>query len=396
MMKKLQMIQDFLHEKNYDAWVIYDYECHNEAFQEIVGKIFLTRKVFVVIPKKNHPYMICHKIDVTPLKQNHIDDDFMLHVYQTWDELVNLLHHDLSQYQDVMMEMSEDGALPRSSYCDYGTVRLIEKCGVNVHSSADLLMSFIAPFKGESYDLHLLAMEKVQHIKDEAFSLIEKEIKENHRISEYDVQQFILRRMQEEDLVTDEPPVVAINEHAGNPHYTPNEKEYSYIKPHDLVLIDLWAKCNKENAVFADITWMGYVGRVVPTRYNELFHILEKAIDLGLDFINQNFPNRAVSGYEVDEVIRNYIKEKGYGNAFIHRTGHSISIDDTPHGKGVNIDSYETHDTRHLIDNICFSLEPGIYLEDCGFREEIDVYIQNKQAIVSGRRQREMITMDID
>lgn len=395
-MEKLEKVQAYLKENHQDAWVIYDYECHNDAFKEMVGKIFLTRKVFVVIPQMGRPFIICHFIDTTPLKQNHVDAIYDFHIYRTWEDMKALLQKDLAAYPHILMEISEEGSLPRSSYCDYGTVSLLSNYVQQVSSSADLLMSFIAPFEGESYRLHLLAMDKIQRIKDEAFLLIESKIKNKEKISEYDVQQFILRRMDEEDLITDEPPVVAVNGNAGNPHYTPNENEYTYIQKGDLVLIDLWAKCKEENAVFADITWMGYVGKKAPEKYEKIFHIVEHAIDAGLAFLNETLAVRPVAGYEVDDVVRNYIQKAGYGDAFIHRTGHSISIDDTPHGKGVNIDGYETHDTRHLLNHVCFSMEPGIYLDDMGVREEIDVYIDNHRAVVSGRRQREIILMDID
>ncbi len=393
-MVNLELIKNYLNKESIDAWVIYDYECKNDALISLIGKKFLTRKVFMSIPRRGNPFVICHNIDSIQFK-NLVGFDLDIYLYKTWNEMIDLLNKHFKDYDRVCMEISDDGSLPKMSYCDYGTICLIEKIGCKVLSSANLLMMFNAPFIGKSYQMHLDAMDCIVKIKDEAFSLIEKTIKDGQIITEYDVMMFINQRFEEENLITDSDPIVAINGNASNPHYQPTQEINQEIKKGDLVLIDLWARYNDENAVYADITWMGYVGKEVPKIIDEVFQIVKESIDKVLDFLNNELPSRKVYGYEVDQFVRDIITSYGYGDYFIHRTGHSISIDDNPHGKGVNIDNYETHDSRELINNICFSIEPGIYLEKFGIREEINVYINDNKAISTAPRQQKIITMDI-
>lgn len=396
MKNKIRIIQDYLKNQNKDAWVIYDYECTNDALISLIGKRFLTRKIFMVFPAVGKPYIICHTIDIAHLGDDLIKDNFDLISYRKWEDLLLVLKDKLSVYESVVMEMSEDGCLPRASYCDFGTISLIKKYVKHVDSSADLLMTFNAPFNGEALELHKRAMKTVAGIKDEAFAFIEECLRRGDRVNEYTVQKLILDRFEENGLVTDSNPIVAVNGNAGNPHYEPNEKIHDEIKKGDLILIDLWAKYDCPQAVYADITWMAYAGKKPPEKYIEVFDIVKGSIDAGLKFLNENLPIRSVCGYEVDDCVRNYITERGYGDYFIHRTGHSISIDESPHGKGVNIDGYETHDTRHLINNVCFSIEPGIYTDQFGCREEINVYINEKKACVTAPRQDALILLDVE
>ena len=383
-------IYNYLNSNDIDAWIIYDYECTNPALLGLFGKRMLTRKCYVVFEKNNSKYILCHSIDEVNLKD--LSVDFKIITYKTWTELLELIASKF-KYNKVIMEISEDGMLPRSSTVDYGTVSLIKQSVKEVISSANLLQHFSAKVEGEALELYQKACGLVNMIKDEAFNLISRKLKQNELINEYEVQQFIMQRFAECNMITDSDPIVAVNNHAGDPHYAPSKNNYAYIRPGDLVLIDLWAKINHPLGVFGDITWIGYVGDIIPTEIQKIFDVVKESIEVTLNFLNEELPKRVVYGYEVDDVCRNYIKEKGYGDYFIHRTGHSISIDKTSHGKGVNIDNFETHDQRALIDHISFSIEPGIYLREFGIREEIDVYIDNNQAIVLTNIQKAIIKL---
>lgn len=384
------LIYEYLNDNNVDAWIIYDYECSNPALLGLFGRRMLTRKCYIVFEKNERAYIICHQIDKVNLKD--LEKDFQIYTYKTWSELVGLIENKF-RYQQVLMEISENGMLPRSSTVDYGTVCLIQKYVNEVVSSANLLQHFSATIEGEALELYKKACQLVNQIKDEAFTLISTKIRNNEIISEYDVQQFIMKRFADCNMVTDSHAIVAVNDHAGDPHYAPTKEDYAYIKKGDLVLIDLWAKINHPLGVFGDITWIGYVGDEIPEKIQQVFDIVKESIEETLTFLNEELPKRVVYGYEVDDVCRNYIIAKGYGDYFIHRTGHSISIDESSHGKGVNIDNFETHDTRELINHISFSIEPGIYLNEFGIREEIDVYIDNKQAIVLTNIQKAIIKL---
>lgn len=395
-MDRIKISKKYLKDNNIDAWIIYDYECSNDALIAFTGKKMLTRKVFMVIPQKERPYIIAHKIDNAYLDVANIKKDFDLINYQTWNELIDLINKHFIQYKKVIMEMSEQGALPRSSYCDYGTIKMIKDLGVNVTSSSDLLIQFTSTYEAEALKSQYEAMRITVEAKDKAFKYIEDSLKNNIKIYEYDVVKVITKHFKDNGLVYDSNPIVAVNANAGNPHYEPKENASSIIKKGDLILIDLWAKQDVSYGVYADITWMGYAGKNPPQKYIELFNILKESVDYGLEFLNKNLPIRPVAGYEVDEAVRSVLRKYHQDKYLIHRVGHSISIDDTPHGKGVNIDNYETHDTRHILNHVGFSIEPGIYTNEYGFREEIDVYIDDNKAISVAPRQTSLILLDVD
>ena len=396
MINKINLAKNFLKNQNYDAWIIYDYECTNDALISFLGKRFLTRKIFLVIPKDKKPFIIAHTIDLAHLSDDTVKPYFDLVTYRTWADLMNVLRENISCFQRVLMEISDSGALPKSSYCDYGTVNLIKSLGVEVYSSADLLMSYTSTYSGEALESQYRAMKIVAGAKDKAFKFIEEKLKKNECVTEYDVMKFITDEFDRNNLEYDSNPIVAVNKNAGNPHYEPSETEHSEIKKGDLILIDLWAREKLPEGVYADITWMGYAGKNPPQKYVDLFNILKESVDAGLDFINQNINKRMICGYEVDDAVRNVLKKYNQDKFLIHRVGHSICIDITPHGKGVNIDNYETHDTRHILNNVGFSIEPGIYTDEYGLREEIDVYIDNNKAISVAPRQDSLILLDVD
>ncbi len=388
-MNQINIVQDYLKKEKKDAWIIVDYENKNPTLVSFLGEKMLTRKIFLVIPQVGKPYLICHLIDTVFLKDEKTSDRFDLKVYHTWKEMLELERESFSEYKDVLMDVSQDGLLPRVSLADYGSVEYIKKLGLNVSSSADLLQIFSASYDHKAYEGQLQAIEKTLRIKDEAFALIKKDILEKGESDEYRIQKYICDRFHEEGMVYDDPAIVAVNTNASNPHYGPTEKIHSPIHEGDVVLIDMWAKMDRKDGVYADITWMGYVGESVPEKVEERFQILRKAVDSAFAFLVKNLPLRDVKGYEVDDVARHVVEASGYGEYFTHRTGHNISVDVSPHGPGVNIDNYESHDTRSLIPNISFSLEPGIYAPDYGMRVETDVYLDEKKTphMVAGRQE---------
>ncbi|MCR4879869.1 MAG: M24 family metallopeptidase, partial [Bacilli bacterium] len=283
MNNNIKIAQEYLINNNIDAWVIYDYECHNDALISFTGKKMLTRKVFMVIPKKDKPYIIAHKIDNAYLDVPELTKDFDIINYQTWNELISLLNKYIKKYSSVIMEMSIEGALPRSSYCDYGTIEMIKNMGVKVSSSSDLLISYTSTYEGKSLESQYKAMKITAEAKDKAFKYIEHCLRNNIDVYEYDVVKVITQHFKDHGLVYDSNPIVAINGNAGNPHYEPKENASSLIKKGDLILIDLWAKEDVDYGVYADITWMGYAGKKPPEKYVELFRILKESVDNGLD-----------------------------------------------------------------------------------------------------------------
>ena len=392
-MDRFAIIQEELSKQQVDAWILVDYENRNPTMVSFLGDKMLTRKIFMVFPKGAKPYLICHVIDTVFLKDSETLSRFDLKVYHTWQEMLALEQQNFCSYHRVYMDMSENGLLPRVSLADYGSIAYVKSLGIEVLSSGNLLQIFQAQYGEKSHALQLKADALALKIKDEAFAQIKADIEHSGVSDEYRIQQFIARRFHEEGMVYDDPPIVAINHNASNPHYGPTDKVSSPIHVGDVVLIDMWAKMDDPLAVYADITWMGYVGKKVPVFVEERFQILKNAIDHAVQFLEENLPVREVQGYEVDALVRKEITDKGYGEYFTHRTGHNIAVDVSPHGPGANIDDYESHDTRALINGTSFSLEPGIYAPDFGMRSETNVYVENRHPVVVAGRQQEVIAI---
>jgi Xaa-Pro dipeptidase len=387
----IEAVKELLKQNEADAWIIVDYENRNPATVSLFGDKMLTRKLFIVIPLAGKPYLIVHTIDQVFLSDKKTLDRFDLRVYKTWKQMLELERKSFASYKTVMMDVSKDGLLPRVSLADFGSVDFIEKLGIRVISSADLLQTISAVYSLHAHQLQLKADRLALQIKDEAFVEIKKRIESDGKSDEYAIQQFIAKRFHEEGMTYDDPPIVAIGKNASNPHYGPTAETYSPILKGDLVLIDMWAKINDPEGVYADITWIGYVGKKVPAKYAKRFAIVKKAVDETISFLKQELPKRRVEGWEADDVARKVISEAGYGEYFVHRTGHNIAVDVGPHGSGANLDNYESHDTRALINSTSFSVEPGIYAPDFGIRSETNIYVAKRKPVVVAGRQSEIV-----
>ncbi|MFQ6618691.1 MAG: M24 family metallopeptidase, partial [Fidelibacterota bacterium] len=304
--------------------------------------------------------------------------------YVGWMELKENLQRMLRDVRTVAMEFSTEGQIPTVSKVDGGTIQLIEGCGPIVVSSSELIQNFFSTWSEKAYLLHKKAAEILGKLKDAAFSCIRDGVNSGATMTEYDIQQLILKGYRKHGLVTHDPPIVAVNQNASRPHYVPTKKEHRSIKKGDLVLVDIFARLRDPEAVYADITWVGYVGKRVPGKYGKIFNIVKEARDRAVGFIEKKFSDgEEIYGYQVDDIARKVISDQGYGRYFIHRTGHSI--DREVHGSGVNIDNLETRDRRRIVPGIGFSIEPGIYFEEFGIRSEINVYMsQSGPEITTG------------
>jgi len=291
------------------------------------------------------------------------------------------------------MEYSPFNAIPYVSKVDAGTIEQIKSLGADIRSSADLISMFDAVWTKELFNENKPVALAMYDIVNKSFDFIKKSFNKNKRLNEFDVQQFIMKEFEKRSYYTDSPPIVGVNENSANPHYAPDDKTHKQINEGDFVLIDLWAKINRDDAVWADITWVGYMGKTVPEKYTKIFNIVAEARDAAFNFISDRFRlGKEVRGYEGDDAARNIISKAGYGKYFIHRTGHSISSD--LHGSGAHLDNYETRDERLILPSTSFSIEPGIYLTgDFGVRSEIDVFITTEGKVISTgeERQREIV-----
>ncbi len=390
---KIKEIKKYIAQEGADAWVLVDYECHNPVMNALLSPKMLTRKIFMVIPASGKPYLITHIIDTVYLKDKETLGNFDLKVYKTWREMLDLEKKLLSGYKTVLMDISENGLLPRISLADWGSVDYIKSLGLEVRSSGDVLQRITAVYSKRAYELQKQACELTLKIKDEAFQKIKELVEKDGKTSEYEIQQFIADRFHEEGMVFDEPPLVAIGPNASDPHYAPTKESFSEICEGDLVLIDMWAKMDDPEAVYADITWMGYVGKEIPEVFAERFKIVKSARDAVIEFLKNEIPNRDVHAFEADDVARKVITDAGYGEYFLHRVGHNIAVDVSPHGPGANLDDYESKDTRLLLEGTSFSDEPGIYAPDFGVRSETNLHIKDGNLEVVAGLQDEIVSI---
>ena len=292
----------------------------------------------------------------------------------------------------VAMEYFPEGAIPYLSRVDAGTLELVRGYGVEVVSSADLVQRFLCRWDEPQVESHKRALTAIDAAKDAAFARIGEALRRDELLSETDVQGFLMEQFREADLETDHPPIVAVNAHAGDPHYAPSETTPTPIRKGDLVLIDLWARGKGERDVYADITWVGFCGDHPPEKLETIFRITADARDIGLATVTRaHREGRTLQGWEVDRAVRDHIASNGFGDKFVHRTGHSIGTN--VHGDGANLDDLETHDTRPLVTGLAFSIEPGIYLpeEGLGVRSEIDVFLAPEGPRVFSEIQRELV-----
>ena len=381
--ERIAQIQKALAAAKLDGWLFYDFRGSDPLAPRILKlgeHASGSRRWFYYIPKSGEPAKIVHsieraKLDSLPGKRL---------VYRGWEEQHAHLRQTLSKQKRIAMQYSPNNDIPYISRVDAGTIELIRSFGVEVVTSAELVQQFEAVVTPEQKQSHIEASDKLHRVLMDAFAEIGRNIRDEKPMTEYDIQQFIARRLDEEGM-NPENGIVAVNANAANPHYFPTKESSSPIKRGDFVLLDIVSKLRKPGAICTDQTWTGFVGDSVPEEYVRIFNIVRDARDAATEFVRKNVrEGKRIHGAEVDDVSRGVIKRAGYGEQFTHRTGHSIG--EECHGNGVNIDNFETRDSRFITAGVLFSIEPGIYLEGkFGVRSEIDVYVGDKDIEVTGQ-----------
>jgi Xaa-Pro dipeptidase len=386
-------IQEALAEQQLDGWLLYDFRGTNPIARSVIGfdpSQIGTRRWFYLIPRSGEPVAILHVIEPHATQ----GAPGRTRLYRSWKQLEAFLAEELRGMRRVAMEYSPGAAIPYVGRVDAGTIEMVRAAGPEVVSSADLVQIFEAVWTADQKMLHDRAARGCLAAKDEGFALIRERLAAGKRVSEGEVQATIARRFADEGLYTHHPCIVAVNDHASDPHFEttagPNDRE---IRKGDLVLIDFWAKvADDPRAVYYDATWMGYCGQSVPAKMREVWETVKGARDAAIAFVQEAVAaGRTIRGAEVDDVSRGHIEARGYGEYFLHRTGHSIGYE--VHGNGVNIDNLETRDQRKIVPGVCFSIEPGVYLPEFGVRSEIDMFVGEKSAVVTGDIQRELLLL---
>ena len=376
-------IQRALCDAEIDGWLFYDFRGSDPLAYRILQldpTLHVTRRWYYWIPAQGIPVKLLHRIEP------HVLDTLpgQTHYYVSWEQQRQILARLLAGGLRVAMQYSPLNAVPYVSRVDAGTIELIRSYEVEVVSAADLIQTFEARWTDRQLESHQFAATALRRIVDQTFGHVHNAVVHGRSLTEYGVQQFILARIREAGMVTSSAPIAAVNAHSADPHYGPAETGSAEVVRDALLLIDLWAKRAEAGSVYADITWTSYVGSTVPIKHREIFDLVRHGRDAALTFVQREIAaGHRPFGWEADDACRQIIQRGGYGDQFVHRTGHSIG--EEVHGNGANIDSLETQDTRRLMPRTCFSIEPGIYLPgEFGIRSELDVYLTEREALVFG------------
>ncbi len=375
----LSRVQQAIRDQGFDGWLLYDFRGINVLAARVAGtaKTHLTRRWFYFVPASGSPRKLVHAIE--PASLDHLPGD-KTH-YLRWQDLEAGVQKILGGAKRVAMEYSPRNGNPYVSRVDAGTVELVRSFGVEVASSGDLIQQFEATWDDEQWALHLEAAKFTDAAYGVAWNYIAEEIRTAGYALETEVQARIMRHFAEHGLVTDHPPIVGEGPHSADPHFAPAPEIDRRIMPGSFVLVDLWAKMDKPRAVYSDLTRVGYVGESVPAKFDAIFHIVRDARDAAIARVQRAFANgETIQGWQVDAAAREVIEKAGYGEQFVHRTGHNIGQE--THGNGANMDGLETREDRSVMRRTCFSIEPGIYFPgEFGVRSEVNVYIDGNGAV---------------
>jgi Xaa-Pro dipeptidase len=347
-----------------------------------------TRRWYYFVPAKGTPRKLVHKIEAESLAS--LPGKTLYYAGQ--EELRKNLGKMFGRSGKIAMQYSPQNEIPYVAMVDAGTIELVRSCGAKVVSSADLVQKYEACWSPEQLKSHMEAGKDIDRIVRGAFQEAAKAVSNQVALTEYDLKRLILREFEAAGIWAEEGPDIAVNAHASDPHYGPTPESAAPIREGDLLLLDVWGKKKAPGSVYYDITWMGYLGTKVPEKYARVFRVVREARDKAVELIQRSISTgKPLQGWQVDQAARSVIEKAGYGKYFFHRTGHSIG--EKVHGNGANMDGLETHDVRRLIPKTCNSIEPGIYLPEFGIRSEVNVYIGEKEARVTGAVQNEILAL---
>jgi Xaa-Pro dipeptidase len=386
----IQGMQADLRAAKIDGWLFYDFRGRDPIAQRILQLPagMRTRRWFYFVPAKGTPKKLVHKIETESLAS--LTGETLYYAGQ--EELRKNLKEMLGRAKNVAMQYSPKNAIPYVAMVDAGTVELVRSAGAKVVSSADLVQKYEACWSAAQLESHLSAGVAIDRIVREAFQHAAMCVREKKVLTEYDLKMWIAKEFEAAGITAEDGPDVAVGANASDPHYGPTQTKAAAIREGDFLLLDVWGKKKAPGSVYYDITWVGYLGAKVPEKYAKVFRVVREARDKAVELIRSSIAaGKPLQGWQVDKASRGVIEKAGYGKYFFHRTGHSIG--ESVHGNGVNMDGLETHDVRHLIPKTCNSIEPGIYLPEFGVRSEVNVYIDDREARVTGAVQTEILAL---
>jgi Xaa-Pro aminopeptidase len=350
-----------------DGWLLYAFHGLNPVATRIMELSGLnTRRLFVLLPREGEPVAVAHRIELSAV------EGFPGRVlpYSRWEELHAALG-EVVRGRRLAMEVSPEDAVPYLDRVPAGVVELVRRLGGTVVPSGALVSAFAARWTDAEAADHRAAAEILATVaRDELARAVTEG---GTGLTETGLQARVVAAVEARGLVFDTLPIVGFGANAANPHYEPHAGRDAALREGDVVLLDLWAGRSR-TTVFADQTWMGFAGARVPDTVERVWTVVRDARDAAVGAVQAAArAGRPIAGYEADRAARAVIEAAGYGERFVHRTGHSIDRD--LHGSGPHLDDYETHDDRRLVPGVGFSVEPGIYLPgEFGVRSEVNVH----------------------
>ena len=375
----LSAVQAAIKQMGFDGWLLYDFRGLNILARRVVGlppDAMLSRRWFYFVPAQGQARKLVHRIE--PHSLDHLPGDST--IYLRWQELEAGVQGLLKGAKKIAMEYVPRNANPYVSRVDAGTIELVRSFGIDIAPSGDLIQLFEACWSDAQWDMHLEAARHTKTAFDAAFKFIADRVRQTGSVRETEVQQRIMDHFAAHGLITDHAPICGVGPHSGDPHYGPGAGSDADIREGDFVLVDLWAKLNKPMSVYSDLTWTGFVGKSVPSKYQEIFEHVAGARDAAIKCVQNAFGKREkLHGWQVDQAARDVIDKAGFGQYFCHRTGHSIGQE--THGNGANMDNLETKEERLVLPRTCFSVEPGIYLPEFGVRSEVNVFVDATEKV---------------
>lgn len=382
----LEAIQKYLSlQSDIAGWLIYDFRGTNSIATEILAipeEALLSRRYFYWIPKRGLPLKIVHQIEADLL--SHLPGDQI--TYESWKSLELALGSSLKGQRKIAMEHSPKGAIPVISKLDSGMYEWLLEKNITVACSWPIAQHFVSKWTSAQFALHLEASKVLVNAYKSCWKKVKEALQKKQSLTEYELQQHILEILDSHNLVTGHPPIVAFGPNAARAHYAPTSKKSAEVCEGSTLLIDLWAKKRIPLAPYADITQVAFVGKKATPQMNQVYKVLYQAQNAAIEFVKNALESKQeIAGFQVDDVCRAVIQESGFGEFFTHRTGHNIHTE--IHGLGPNIDNYETHDNRLLTPNTCYSIEPGIYIQNSfGMRLECNIFLtENGQVVVTGK-----------
>lgn len=375
----LSATQAALREFGFDGWLLHDFRGSNLLARRILdldGKPTTSRRFYYFIPADGEPTKLVHRIETSALDSLPGKKS----IYLRWQELEASIAGLVKGCRRLAMEYSPRNNIPYISRTDAGTMEVVRGAGGEVVSSGDLIQRFEATWDDDQWAMHREAERHTTSAYDLAWGFIAEKVRGGGGTSEYEVQSLIMDHFRSHGMTTYSPPIVGVGPHSGDPHFETTQERDTPIREGDYVLIDLWAKMDRPRSVYSDLTRVGFVGETVPAKYEEVFAIVAKARDAAIATVKDAYAaGRPLQGWEVDRACRDVIEATKYGPNFVHRTGHNIGQE--VHGNGANMDDLETREERLVMRRTCFSVEPGIYLDEFGVRSEVNVFVDADGAV---------------